>query len=399
MDWSIPADTVDTLFSSCTAYSQTQLDSLANTALSQGIDFFQNENYDRAINAFKRSAGLSYGSDNSATAYDYLARTYLAQDKTDEAIKTYKEAIKIYSQRDDFHLALGDIYMKNEQYDEALAEYEAAVRLNPDSTEGRYSMGQLNVNIGRLDEARIQFEQVVRLSPGSATGYYGLGQVSRAAGDYQQAVLFLEKSISVNRNFGNSYLELGYTYIDMGDLPKAQEQLSYLSAKGADEAATLSSYISQATQGAIIMARAGNGFNSTSGAGTLISTMDTELKEPDSQKYFSMDFMFSKNMDSASVQNRYNWSITRANIIDNGGVYNNGLAIPATEVSIMPIPSNVSYNTDTKIATVQFMVTQNSSGNATLDPSHLVFSFYGKDAYGKALEKTGDQYSGFSSIA
>jgi tetratricopeptide (TPR) repeat protein len=395
----VAAETIDYLFSSSTANSQAQRDSLANTALSQGINFFQNQNYDRAINAFKRSAGLSYGSDNSATAYDYIAKAYLAQDKTDDAVKTYKQAIKIYPQRDDFHLALGDIYMKNKQYDEATGEYEAAVRLNPDSTEGRYSLGQLYVNMGRLNNALKQFEQVVRLSPGSATGYYGLGQVSRASGDYQQAIAQLEKSISVNKNFGNSYLELGYTYIDMGNLPKAEEQVSYLSAKGAAEATTLRTYISAATQGKIIMAHSSDGFNTSLGAGTFLSTMDTNLIQRDSQKYFSMDFMFSKTMDAASVQDIYNWGITRATIAENGGVYNNGLTSRATEVAIIPIPTNVSYSPDTKKATVQFMVTQNSSGNATIDPRHIVFKFYGIDAYGKTLDKSGDEYSGFSSIA
>jgi hypothetical protein len=127
--------------------------------------------------------------------------------------------------------------------------------------------------------------------------------------------------------------------------------------------------------------------------------MDTNLTEPDSKEYVSMKFIFSKAMNAESVQDTYNWSITKANIEENSGVYNNGLTSPASEVSIIPIPANVSYDTDTQTATVQFMLAQNSSGDATIDPSHIVFSFYGKDAYGKALDKTGDQYSGFSSIA
>ena len=94
----ISADTIDFLFSSTTTTSQAQLDSLADTALGQGIDSYQKGDYDRAISSFKRSAGLSPFSDNSAKAYDYMAKAYLAQDKVDEAIKTYEDAIKIYEE-------------------------------------------------------------------------------------------------------------------------------------------------------------------------------------------------------------------------------------------------------------------------------------------------------------
>jgi hypothetical protein len=44
------------------------------------------------------------------------------------------------------------------------------------------------------------------------------------------------------------------------------------------------------------------------------------------------------------------------------------------------------------------MISQNDAGNATIDPQHIVFKFAGKDAYGKAMDLSADQFSGFSSI-
>jgi hypothetical protein len=99
------------------------------------------------------------------------------------------------------------------------------------------------------------------------------------------------------------------------------------------------------------------------------------------------------------VLNRYNWSISRASIRENGGVYNGGLKPPGTEAFIMPIPLSVSYNTGTNTATVRFSVSQNARVDATIDPAHLVFKFYGMDAYGKSMDKSADEYSGFSNIA
>jgi len=59
---------------------------------------------------------------------------------------------------------------------------------------------------------------------------------------------------------------------------------------------------------------------------------------------------------------------------------------------------SVVYDQDSQTADVDFRVTQNASGNGTLDPSHLVFAFQGLDAYGKAMDPSKDQYSGISMI-
>ena len=120
----VSTEAIDYLFSSTSANSQANLDALAGNLLGQGIDFYQKGDYDRAINAFRRSAALSPFSDNTAKAYDYMGKAYLKQEKTAEAIKVYKEAIRIYPTRDEFHLALGDIYLKDEgRQEEALKAY------------------------------------------------------------------------------------------------------------------------------------------------------------------------------------------------------------------------------------------------------------------------------------
>ena len=397
------SDYIDSFFAANTTYSQTQLDYLANTALAQGIDDYQNGNYNQAIDAFKTAAGFSPGSDNTAKAYDYIAQSYMKLGKPDQAINTYKSAIGIYPNHDDLRLALGDIYAQEGDKNDALKEYEAAVRLNPNSSQNSYSLGQSYLGTGQLDAARTQFQAAVKLSPGSAAGYYGLGQTARAKGDLQEAVLQLNKAISVDKSYLNSYRELGYAYADMGNFQKANDQLAELQAKNttsATSAATdLQNYITQVTAPKINSVTSLDGFNTNLGPGTSISTLNANLATPDSTNTFSMNFIFSKDMDKESVEDVYNWSITRASIAQNHGAYNYGLNVPETEASISPIPVSITYDDKTNSATVQFRIFQNDAGNATLDPSHIVFKFSGQDAYDKAMDTSADEYSGFSKIA
>jgi Flp pilus assembly protein TadD len=395
----VSTEVIDYLFSSAAANSQANLDALAGTLLGQGIDFFQKGDYRHAINAFKRSAALSPFSENAAKSYDYMGKTYLKQDNTAEAIKVYQEAVRIYPRRDEFHLALGDIYLKKAMPDNALSEFEAAVKLNPDSVESRYSLGQSYLTAGRLDAAREQFAKVVRLTPTSAAGYYGLGQAARLAGDYSEAVLQLKKAIQVNRNFEKAYVELGYTYADTGDFPRASDQTAILSSRGSSQAAALETYISNAAKPKILAVLSPDGFNTAMGRATPVSALNSSLAVPGGSKLFSVNFAFSKDMDQASVLNRDNWKITRASIRENRGVYNGGLTPPKTEAVILPTPVAVTYDTETNTATVRFKVSQNAAANATIDPAHIVFKFYGQDTYGKVMDASADEFSGFSKIA
>lgn len=394
---------INDLFTSNITHSQTSLDSLANTALSQGIDFYQNGQYELAIKAFTESVGLSYGSDNSASAYDYMAKAYVNLGKTDEAIKTYKEAIYVYPLRDDFHLALGDLYTKESNNDEALQEYKAAVRLDPTSADNRYSLGQSYLTAGEYSAAREQFAKVAQISPTSATGYYGLGQVARANGDYQGALLQLNRAISADKTFLNSYLELGKTYADMGNLTQANEQVSYLKAKGTTAATTaattLSTYISQVTPPEITSATSKDGFNAYLGPATDVSELSSNLSKANTSQLFSMTFTFSQTMDTSSVINSNNWTISRATIQNSGGTYNFGFTTSSTEAFISSKPAYVTYDANTNTATVYFRISQNANADATIDPGHIVFKFAGQDTYGKAMDTSSDQYSGFSGIA
>lgn len=392
------AYSVDYLFSSSTT-TQDQLDSLSNNALSRGIDHYTKKDYVGAAKEFKRSIGASPNNANASTAYDYLAQAYLQQGKTTDVIKTYKEAIKAFPTADSFHLKLGDIYFRQGKAKDAQAEYEKAVKLNPNSSDNRYSLGQIYLTNGRLSDAKDQFTKVTHLFPTSATGFYGLGQVLRKMGDNKDAILQLKKAIAVDKTFTNSYLELGYAYADAGDTANAQKQLDSLnSLKSTQQAASLQNYMTQAANPKLVSAFGTNGFNTADGPGTVITDLASELSAPNAAKDFSMNFVFSKDMDKDSVQNIANWQIARQSGKLISDTYNFGLSVPSTEVNLPTQPSSVVYDAQNKTAAVTFTVSQNAAGAGTIDPSHISFTFKGKDTYGKIMDPKADEYSGFSKI-
>jgi hypothetical protein len=57
---------------------------------------------------------------------------------------------------------------------------------------------------------------------------------------------------------------------------------------------------------------------------------------------------------------------------------------------------SVTYNYETKEATIKFRLSQNADGTATIDPKHLVFGFKGRDASGREMDSSGDEINGYS---
>jgi hypothetical protein len=75
------------------------------------------------------------------------------------------------------------------------------------------------------------------------------------------------------------------------------------------------------------------------------------------------------------------------------------MTLKDTEATLPPNPLAVYYDQQALTATVLFKVSQNATASATIDPSHINFSFSGKDVLGLDMDKSADMYSGFSSFA
>jgi tetratricopeptide (TPR) repeat protein len=389
---------IDSFFSS-TITSVAQLDGLANSALSRGIDRYTAKDYTGAVNEFKRALSLSPSSDNAPKAYEYLANTFLKLGKTNEAIKTDQAAIKAFPADDTIRIRMGDLFYKLNKFDEAITQYAKAVSLNPNSADNRYSLGMANLSGGRLKEAETQFTQVTQLDSKNPIGFYGLGQVSRLSGEYDDALVQLNRAVKIDKTFANAYLELGYTYTDMKDLDQAQKQVEMLDRmKASSQSIMLQGYMTQTAPPKFILIYSPNYFSTHSGPNTEVAALDSTLSTPGSTKNFTLSFSFSKDMNIDSVENLANWQISRQTGEYFYQRYNNGNSISSTEVSTPSGPDKVIYDPENRTALVKFTIAQNDAADGTIDPSHLLFQFSGKDSYGKYMDSTGDEYSGFSLI-
>ncbi len=375
-----------------------KLEAQSQQALSSGIDKFQQGDYEGAAKEFRRSIGISPRSQYSSQASEYLASSYLKLGSPDKAVKVYKDAIALDPSRDQTHVKLGNLLFSMNKFAEAEKEYGDAVRINDDA-DNNFSLGQALLRREKFVEAEKAFNKVKKMNPEGVSGDYGLAQTFRAQGRYDDAVDHFQAAIKIKKDFYDAYSELGQVYSDIGKTDEADEIYNFLKKKSPDLADTLNRYMYQAEAPKFAFIASESSFPEELGIGTPVSSLDAYLETADSSKQFTIIFQFDKEMDANSVENRFNWKISRSDKSGPGEFYNFGNPVPSTEASISTYPDKISYDKTELRATVTFTVSQNSTADATIDPAHILFKFSGKDKFGNKMDVDADEYSGFSNIA
>ena len=377
---------------------QNGMEDLSNQFLQTGIDQYLKKDYEKAAKSFEAAINLAPNSSYNVESSKYLVQSYLKIEKTDKAIETYKAAIQRNPDQDGLRTALGQILYAEERYDEAAEQYRAAVQVNPSST-NRYSYGEALLKVGNYKEAEHQFREVKRLDPDSYAGDYGLGKMYAQSEDFDKAITHFEDALELEPTFYDAMAEIGYTYADMGEIEKSRETQEKLEKLDEKLALTLKYYIDEKEAPRIAFAFASSSFPYGTSKGYPVASIDSYLENAGAQKSLTMKFLFTKEMDPASVENRFNWSISRATSTNIAETYNFGDAIPDTEVSLNTYPDYVYYDSDTLTATLGFTIRQNDTADGTIDPSHIVFKFTGEDTYGVSMDTDADEFSGFSGTA
>lgn len=389
MDWSFPS--VEG-FSSALASTLTSRRSLATSAISRGAGNLQDGRRTEALADFRRATAFD---PSNTTAHRLLASTFAALGRTDEAISAYRQALEVDPGFVDARNDLAKLYMTSGRWAEAELEFRRVIATDAGATGAVASLGYIAMSTERLDEAEAHFQKAARMAPGDAAARYSLGLVHARMGRHDEAVVEFDEAIRLRPGYAAAFADKAYSLVELDQPELARTQVEALLDLGTEESVSLAVTVARAIERPKIaffdITR--STFNPLFGAGTAVSSLDPALATPGAVVTLTMTFEFNTEMDMGSVQNPYNWSISRATG-GPAGTYNNGTDIPRDrQVAILPLPVKVTYDPVNKRATVYFKVSQNAAGNGVMDPAHWVFRFSGVDGSGRAMDTRGDEFS------
>lgn len=121
------------------------------------------------------SSGLAQGQD-AALHYDHGVALTKAG-KFEEAIKAFKQAIKLRPDYIDAHNRLAEAYAEIDEFKKAADTLKQAIRYQPDSATAYAKLGDAYENAGETKKAIEAYTEAIRLNPKAADVHYKLGVI------------------------------------------------------------------------------------------------------------------------------------------------------------------------------------------------------------------------------
>lgn len=177
----------------------------------QQLAYWQNN-----ISLYQHAIQVTSGNDlahyNLAVANDDLGHI-------DEAIKEYKEALKI----NPHHIPARN----NLDLDTDLKNYLEVVKTNPNLTTAHYNLGVTLESRGDLDAAIRQYQRAIKINPGFISAHYNLGNALARKGDLDAAIKEFRNTLEINPTSFAAHNNLGTALEQQGDLEQAIEEFRF----------------------------------------------------------------------------------------------------------------------------------------------------------------------------
>lgn len=119
-------------------------------------------------------------------------------------------------------------YYKANQFQQAVGTFKQAIKLKPSDAEIHYYLGEAYLGLEQYKEAIKSYKQAVKLRPGYADAYNNLGLAYLRSGQYAEAVKSFEKVILLEPEYSLAHYNLGAAYLERGNMNGALEQLMIL---------------------------------------------------------------------------------------------------------------------------------------------------------------------------
>ena len=169
----------------------------ADDLIAAGGAALQNQNYQAAVESFKRAAELE--PKNKAT-WRGLGAAYLQLQKKDSAIAAFNKVIEIDPYDDYAYLGTGFAYIVDHDYDKAVDSFRKQVEINPLDSNAQFALASSLVQLRRWEDALPELQKCAQLMPRSAEVQTSLGQVYLELKQSDKAIQAFDKAVDLGNN-------------------------------------------------------------------------------------------------------------------------------------------------------------------------------------------------------
>ena len=172
----------------------------------------------------------------SATQHYDAGRGLAAEERFDEAIAEFDQAIRLRPRYISAHIDRGLAYRELGQAEQAIHDFGKAIRLDPQNDVPYSNRGVVYYDRGELQLAMLDFEEAVRLTPFAGTSYNNRALVHAAQGNLEQALADVSRALELKPRRSFILDTRAYIYLKSGRYEDARLEYEDLISQGEQSA-------------------------------------------------------------------------------------------------------------------------------------------------------------------
>lgn len=162
-----------------------------------------------------------------SSAYINRGNAYVVDEKYNEAISDYNEAIELEPAAADAYIDRAIAKSKQDDINGAIEDYDKAIEIGPADAEMYSERALLKIQIQNVAGAIKDFSSAISLDPSDEIYYNQRGVMYGINGKYYDAIGDFDKAIKLKADYADAYSNRGYAEINLSQNEKAITDLTY----------------------------------------------------------------------------------------------------------------------------------------------------------------------------
>jgi tetratricopeptide (TPR) repeat protein len=151
----------------------------------------------------------------------------MQENKPQEAIAYFQEALKKDPKYELMYLNLSQAYLNTGEFDRAVQAASECLKLYPDFDRALNFLGMAYLNKQEFENAFQVFQRNMKVNPKNVASYYYAGLIYAQTNDFDTALKYLQESIKVNGRYKPSYYLMANIYEQKGMHEQAEQCINY----------------------------------------------------------------------------------------------------------------------------------------------------------------------------
>lgn len=158
---------------------------------------------------------------------------YMNEEKYNEAIADFTEAIELAPNAAYIYRARADTYRKINSFEKAINDYNKAIVLEPDKAQAYFGRGCAYDGKGDIYKAIRDYTKAVEIDPkNSIEAYNNRGSIYYGRGDFDLAIADYSKIIEMRPDFAKAYNDRAAAYLQKKEYDKSRRDIKRVEELG-----------------------------------------------------------------------------------------------------------------------------------------------------------------------